>query len=282
MTGRAVHGLDLIVYLEGHDKTPEVVKTKEKCTEADLRSNYGGDDAIVFLKNKNLQRLPTDCRGAILWLSVMNVICVVIRANGKQACVEILSPISRKGETCTIKTVRLEGAYLEQVIGPPIMKLNKRFRRKKLRKNGHIDTPVDKNGFIRMSFRGPDIGMPDSLDVPEEAASVLAEDPFGKEHTSKLPPNPDKGQPVPTVYIYSPHGGEQYKFVEKYLDDADITAALKGRLNSSLYNDDLPNILDRRPVYCVPLGGPISTNSNRYVDTFGLCMTCLWSHQPSV
>jgi hypothetical protein len=71
------------------------------------------------------------------------------------------------------------------------------------------------------------------------------------------------------------HGGEQYKFVEKYLDDADITAALKGRLNSTLYNDCVPDIIEKTPVYCAPLGDPISANSNRYVDTFGLYMTCL-------
>jgi hypothetical protein len=273
MTSRAVRGLDLIVYLAGHDKIPEAVEIKERCTEADLRSKFGGDDAIVFLKNKNLQKLPTHCRGAIVWLSVLKVICVVVKANGEKAHVQLLYPNSRKDQKLTICTKRLEGAYLQQIHGPPVMRFDQEFRPKDICPDtGHVVTPVGKNGCVKMSFHGPDIVVPESLDIPEEDEAALAEDPFGKLDRSKLPPNPGKGQPVPTVYIYSPLGRKQYQSIEKYLHDADFTAAFTSeKLKNAFYNQNLPhNRIEPKPVYCVPLGGPINANSSRYVRMFCL------------
>jgi hypothetical protein len=92
MTAGAVHGLDLIVYLEGHDKTPEAVQTKEKCTEAGLRSQFGGDDATVFLRKRNLQKLPANCTGVMVWLACMKSIYVVVKSNFELAHVQTLYP----------------------------------------------------------------------------------------------------------------------------------------------------------------------------------------------
>jgi hypothetical protein len=217
MTARAVHGLDLIVYLDGDDdQTPEAVETKEKCTEAYLRSQFWGDDAVVFLKNRNLHKLPTDSRGSLVWLACMKCICVVVTANGEMAHVEILYPRSRKGR-CSIKTSRLEGAYLEQVVGPPVLQFDQTLRPKGICPvTGNVVTPVDKNGCVKMNFDGPDIVVLESRDVPKEDKAALAEDPFGRLDRSKLPPNPGKGQAVATIYIYSPYGREQYQFVDEW------------------------------------------------------------------
>jgi hypothetical protein len=267
MTDRAACGSDLIVYLEGDDKTPEAVEVMDRCTEAGLRSKFGGADAVVFIKNKNLQELPIYLRGAILWLAVMKVISVVIKANGEHAYVEILFPASRKGEKLTIATKRLEGAYLQQILGSRVMEFDQKFRPKDINPNtGHVVTPVDKNGCVKMSFRGPDIGVLESLDVPVNDALTLAEDPFAKLDTSKLPPNPDKGKDhVPVVYIYSPCGRDQYKFVQEYMKDCDFGKCLTcDELESTFNNDTVPNDkFECKPAYCVPLGSPISANSDR-------------------
>jgi hypothetical protein len=87
-------------------------RTLKICTEAGLQSELGGDDAIVFLKNKNLQRLPTDYMGVMVWLACMKSTCAVVKSNFELASVQTLYPRSRKGQKHTIKTRRLEGVFL--------------------------------------------------------------------------------------------------------------------------------------------------------------------------
>jgi hypothetical protein len=128
---RAVRGSDLIIFLEGPDKTPATKEVRERKKEEDLRRDFGGDDAIVFVKNKNLQKFPPYMRGAILWTqlsSTLSIIAIVIKANGHQAFVEILFPLPRKGEKLLIETQRVEGgAYLQQLLGPPVVEFDQTF-----------------------------------------------------------------------------------------------------------------------------------------------------------
>ena len=95
-------GEDLLVVLVGQDKTPVAKVMKQKVTVAHLRQDYG-EDAIVFLWNKNLQSFPRRLSGGILWLNSLAVVGVVIdHQHGINAYSMILYPSTKFGENIVV------------------------------------------------------------------------------------------------------------------------------------------------------------------------------------
>jgi hypothetical protein len=265
---RAVRGSDLIVYLKGPAKTPVAVDVKERQSEADLRKSFGGDDAVVFLKNKNLQDFRRHYQGALVWTWMSpeeSIIAVTIRASGEQAFVEILCPEERKGERVLLDTENLEGAYLQQVLGPPIMEFDQKRRPKAIDAKTNLIIPLTgMNGKVKMNVEGPDVGIPTSWVIPEKVKDKLGEDPFATRNSSKLPPNPDMGKPVPVVYIYRPSlEPEKYKFVKTFINDRTIVDDPE----IFLHDENLTNTeMKSKPIFSVPIGAPkLVPGSSRYV-----------------
>jgi hypothetical protein len=180
-----------------------------------------------------------------------SIIAVMIKANGTQAFVEILCPAPRKGEKLLIDTDRMEGAYLQQLLGPPIMEFDQEFRGKAIDpKTGLVIPHADVNGCMRMNVDGPDIGIPESLDIPADVDAKLEKERFVTRNKSKIPPNPDEGNPVPVVYIYRLTDPEKYKFVETYCsEEPDIDSGEGG--------------FKFKPIYSVPIGDPKFNGSER-------------------
>jgi hypothetical protein len=208
-------------------------------------------------------------RGAILWTqlsSTDSIIAIVIKANGHQAFADILFPLPRKGEKLLIDTQRVEGAYLQQLLGPPVVEFDETFREKKIHPiTGLVVPHHDKNGCMRMSTQGPDIGIvPASCDnIPIDVMAQLGKDPFATNNNSPLPLNPDNGKPIPVLYIHRPREPENYKFVQTYLRERDITDDPE----TCFYSDKVSNSkMESKPTYSVPIGRPISTSSERYVS----------------
>jgi hypothetical protein len=57
MLRTTVSGKDLIVWVDGHDETPKTFVMHTPMAVADLEQHFGRK-ALVYLANKNLQRMP--------------------------------------------------------------------------------------------------------------------------------------------------------------------------------------------------------------------------------
>ena len=69
-------GEDLLVVLVGQDKIPVAKVMKKKLKVTDLKHDYG-ENATVFLWNKNLQSFPRRLSGGILWIQGLSIIAVL-------------------------------------------------------------------------------------------------------------------------------------------------------------------------------------------------------------
>lgn len=266
VVSRSVKGSDLIVYLDTKMETPKAVEIHARMTIEELIQQFG---QIIFIKNKNLQSFKNHLQGAIIWVSSMEIIATIVWCNGQHAYVDILYPVAKKGMNTFIDLTRKEGAYLEQLAGTVVTKLDLQFRRKNIDfVTNEIVTSVDKNGCVKMNYHGPDIAKLECLaiprDIPEEYKAILSLDPFISLNEKKLPVNQDMYKPVAVVYIFGSddEDSELFKYVDMYVKDCIIQE--KCLLGEKI--DISAKGMKKKPVYSAPVGSRKNENE-RYVPS---------------
>jgi hypothetical protein len=214
------NGKDLKVVVVGDDHTPEAVFMEKREALDELKSMHG-DDAIIYLHNKNLQLFTKRLRGAIVWVERLRVVAAVIESPESKALVRILHPKSQKGETVVID-LRVEGCFLQLVLGHCPLPIDYEFRRREINhETGELVTLVDTNSCIKMNVYGPDIVV-QKRSVPEIMKKELKMDQLMTLTTSKLPKPPRlhvepnrNDSVVPVVYVYR-NDHSHFKFVQNY------------------------------------------------------------------
>jgi hypothetical protein len=155
MLRTTVSGKDLIVWVDGQDETPTTFVMHTPMPLADLGKHFG-QGALVYLANKNLQRMPQKLKGAIVWLEDLQVIGVIIQSRGVHAHVRILHPLIKKGELVDIKDMMfMNGHYLQYVTGPRPLYCAHMPSIRNIQYHG--ETLVDKNLCIKMSIEDPSV-----------------------------------------------------------------------------------------------------------------------------
>jgi hypothetical protein len=229
MPTRAVNGDDLVVYLESLDAIPKTFVMKQRMNDVDLKAEFG-ESATVFLANKNLQSYPKGMRGSLIWVPFLAVIATMIYSTGVEAVVSVLYPTSKKGKKSIIDLTELSGQYLNYVTGPnPNALCHSEFRP---RQDDVMLT--DRNGCIKMSIEGGDVGIPEAganslmLDdgdvmynvllepgagaVPHKVKNVLKRNPLSIDlKTRKLPPKNSKPSSCHTQTPQEPQPPKSHK-----------------------------------------------------------------------
>ena len=263
-----VSGVDLLVYVTGPYQYPVEATMMERLTVEELKNNFG-EDAIVFVQNKNLQDFPRKLRGSLLWVAHMKIVGKIIVSKGAGAIIVIMFPNTRKGEEVAIPDLRVSGGFLEQVLGRAVGVFDEDFRKKEVNENSHeVKTPVDINGCIKMSIYGPDI----CKVTREEYGSVAQKmkmipmmslmDQWTTLNTEPVV-KVKEGKSVPVVYVYS-YDARRYTKVEMYVEDLYV--------EDSENEEDVKNDRVRmKPLVGVPFGRPKSSSSKWYVVVFEWC-----------
>jgi hypothetical protein len=249
------NGTDIKVVVKGDEQIPVEVKMKKKETEADLKAMHG-NDAIIYLGNKNLQSFPRRLRGAIIWLKSSKIVAAVVEASVSQAYVKILHPRKKQGEKIFVENLSVEGCFLQLVLGDCPLPVDYEFRGRKIDPDtGDLVTLVDRNGCIKMNVFGPDIvTLDEARRVPAKHKAKLRMNKLDRltvlnmEKLAKRPKLEQHG--VPVVYVFREVTSD-YSFVQRYWH--------KGT-----------KIDKWSPVFMVPIGEPYSDRtgqSNRYVTS---------------
>jgi hypothetical protein len=252
------HGEDTLVVLDYVDQTPVKVVMREKLTVADLRAKFG-DEAIVYLVNKNMHCLPRFLMGAVIWIPSKTIVGVIIQAQGLRAVVKVFHPEKLKHVHVMIQDLRIEGFFLQLIVGcVPFMHA---LRRSEVCKSsGRIATLVDQNGCIKMSVEGPDVVMSTRVNLSKEEKTFLnmsqliripmnvrrPKSAIGVQTTSRRKRKGGPEYDTPVVYVYSENGADEYKFVQRHLEE------------------DVGNKMESNPVwkplFSVPYGKPYGGN----------------------
>jgi hypothetical protein len=244
-------GEDVMVILD-EEENPKPVTIKSKMALSKLKAEYG-DNATIYLCNKNLQIFPRRLSGALIWLPSKEIIGAVIESRGKSAFVRILHPKDRKDQEILLEDMtRIEGHFLQLVLGPDTLPIDYTYRAR----DAGV-TLVDRNGCIKMNFHGPDVlmipkcGSSDmSTSVPPNIKRKLKQSNHDTIlNTEPLPKRPKLNE-VGVVYVYR-HGRDvsKYRFVESHYD---------ARRNKKM------------PVVSIPIGEQ-QYSSAKYVC---VCLTC--------
>jgi ribosomal protein L25 (general stress protein Ctc) len=243
-------GTDIMIVVKGDEQIPVEVLLKKKQTEAELKTMHG-NDAIVYLGNKNLQSLPRRLKGAIIWLKSNSIVAAVVEASDSKAYVKILHPKKDYGKTMLVENLRQEGCFLQVIYGDCPMSVDYEFRRRQYHAStGELITLVDSNGCIKMNVFGPDIATFDeACKVPAEDRVQLRTNTLAVLNTEKLAKRSYMElQAMPVVYVFR-KVPSNYCFVQRYWH--------KGTMISQWM-----------PVFMVPIGEPYtdqSCQSNRCV-----------------
>jgi hypothetical protein len=147
----------LVIY---RDQTPCEIETVTRWKPHTLLEHF--QEAMVFVRNKNLHRFERGLKGAIMWVPHLKKIVVVVRACGAKGIVQQIYP-SEEGDKEPLRfemSMLLDGFFLQQIHGTALV--TKYYSDKALEPNlpnlaSTVIPLTDNNGFVKMNVEGPDI-----------------------------------------------------------------------------------------------------------------------------
>jgi hypothetical protein len=163
----------IVVLFNGRERVrPSETMMTSKCTLEELKTM--GDS--IFIRNTNLQDMPFQRSGCVIWLPQEQVIALVIQAIGRRGYVYQLSPPPQPGSAAFTVDMDQDGICLEQVCGRPIVEFDMEKRFKTIDADGFVVPLVDSQGNIKCNVAGPDLGVCPGVEVPQSVLGWLQAD----------------------------------------------------------------------------------------------------------
>jgi hypothetical protein len=232
---RTVRGKEHYLVLSSKHKGIQEYEIAARISEESMKAKFPGHR--VYLRNKNLQRIPHQGRGSIMWLPLERAVVVVISAYWGKAYVRQLFPPIKKGKYQV--DLSQDGWYLQQQQGRPLIPFNHQVRPRQLSSTGNVIPLLDANGNSKCNVEGPDVVIMNET-VPESVMQWLKKNPWRK---LDIQTNMDTAQPIPgqvgVVYVQVLDPTVQFHEMRDQ----------KGKIG----------------VCSVPVGCPIYGHSDRYV-----------------
>ena len=92
-----------------------------------------------------------------MWLPGMGIVGIVIAAENAKALVKIAHPKPRVGEIVPIEDLRIEGCFLQQILGRPVGCFNQAVVKKLLDDtSGEVTTLIENDFCVKICIDGPD------------------------------------------------------------------------------------------------------------------------------
>jgi hypothetical protein len=233
---RLVRGKEHYLVVTQRNKIIQEYEIGGRLSKEAMQEKFPGQR--VYLRNKNLQNIPHQGRGSIIWLPLQQAVVIVICAYWGKAYVRQLFPPIKKGHYKV--HLSQDGWYLQQQQGQPLVPFDNEARSRGLSSTGHVIPLLDASGNSKCNVEGPDILVMNES-VPDDVLRWLQKNPWRRPSMMGL-----MGSAL--------HNTDQVGVVYVQLLDATV--------QSHVLRDQ-----QGKPDVCsVPVGCPIYSNSDRCVS----------------
>lgn len=208
---RRVKGKEQYIVAGGSKETVTVWDVDGRVTPAALLGQFAPGFRI-FLRCRNLHRVPDALKGCVLYLPKERKIVKVLAASFGRAHVLQLFPPT-VGPNPFFTTILQEGHLLQQQVGEPLGQFNHTAmgvpHRQLIAQTGHIVAVVDSCGYSKHRIQGPDVYLIDQQLSYEHHkrsdAKNLAKDPWVVWHPDAIIKKPKELAlaQVAVVYVHA-------------------------------------------------------------------------------